>query len=191
MGWREWFGLGALAVAVAIAMMFLNPSSSESGSASDAAAPFVTQTLPATAALPTSPVATPTPVPGKVTAPARGWILQYVELDARGSEFPSGSGTVRTLDLEYKTVPFPDFKDNLWLVRADASVHAISSGHQQFVLEIQGDVTVSIGGRVVAQAIQEATPRLFAVRFDSPAGEIPVSITARDRSGPFVLRWVG
>ncbi|MGH2634252.1 MAG: hypothetical protein ACRDG3_12640, partial [Tepidiformaceae bacterium] len=164
-----------------------------SGSASDAAVPLATQTLAATAPLPSAAAVNPTatPIPGKVSAPAQGWFLQYVELDAQGSEFPSGSGTVTTLDLEYKTVPFPDFKDDMWLVRANGSVHAVQSGHQQFVLEIQGDVTVSIGGRVVAQAIQQATPRLFAVRFDSPAGDISVSITARDRSGPFVLRWVG
>jgi hypothetical protein len=191
LGWREWVGLAALAIAVGVATMFLNPSASESRSASDAATPIATQTAPVVGALPSLPAATPTPIPGKVTAPDNGWFLQYVELDAQGTGFPNGSGAVQSLDLEYKDAPFPDFKDDQWLVRADASLRAVTSGPQQFILEIQGDVTVSIGGRVVAQAVQEATPRLFAVRFDSRAGPVAVSIRARDRSGPFILRWVG
>jgi len=171
--------------------MFLNPSASESRSAGDAATPIATQTATLPGRLSSAATPAPTPIPGKLTAPDNGWFLQYVELDAQGNEFSNGSGVVQSLDLEYKNAPFPDFKDDRWLVNADASLRAITSGPQQFVLEIQGDVTVSIGGRVVAQAVQEATPRLFAVRFDSPAGPVAVSIRARDRSGPFVLRWVG
>jgi len=185
---REFVGLGALAIALVFGFIFINPSSGESSSATTAGVHLGLPVVPT----PTAPAQpTPTPAPGRVTQTGAGWFLQYVELDAQGSEFPNGGGVAQTLDLSFPGAPFPDFKDNHWLVRAEGTLRVSTPGLQQFMLQVQGDVTVSVGGKVVAHALPGAGPQLLAVRFEHAPGTVQVKIEARDISGPFKLHWAG
>ena len=179
-GLREVVSLLALALAAGIGLMFLDPSASESKGSPEAVhlGEPPTPTLP-----PASPTPTQQPV-HRVEQPG-SWLVEYIE---QGFDAPAAQGVDQALAYEYKGAPFPDFKDNRWSMRATATLEVTEGGLSGFKLRHEGQLTVKVDGKVVAQDPGGAE-RIVDVRFEHAPGKVEVVIEQRDSGGPFELRW--
>ncbi|MBI2767331.1 MAG: hypothetical protein HYX53_15655 [Chloroflexi bacterium] len=181
---RDIGGLVILAAALAVAAAFFSPGSGETARVKDVyfGSPVATAT-PA----PAAPTPTPTRVPPvAVTEPTGGWNVRFF----RGPSSAAAEDSNRfftTLDISYPAAPYPDMKDDNWSLTAEANV-ALPAGLHELRLRHKAEVQVFIDGVLIGSDGDSATPQMFAVTFDHPAGPATIRIEARDRSGAFLLQ---
>ena len=179
-GLREVVALVALGVAAVIGLMFLDPSASESKGNGDA---VHLGDAPTPTLAPAAP--TPTPVPVHRVEQPGSWLIEYIE---QGFDAPAAQGIEQTLAFTVPKAPFPDFKDDRWSMRATGTIAVAESGLAGFKLRHEGQLTVKVDGKVVAQDPGGAE-RVLDVRFEHAAGKAEMVIEQRDSGGPFELRW--
>lgn len=92
------------------------------------------------------------------------------------------------LDLAYAGSPGTALRDNNWSVSASTRA-VVPAGRYRFTLQLDGEFEISVGGLQPETGVDAAEPRELTVTFDHPGGALDISILARDRSGPFALRW--
>jgi hypothetical protein len=185
-GVREVVGLAVLGVALVIGYLFLDPSAGESSSAAPGQ---IYRGEPVLPTVKVDPTATPTPeLPSKQAKnPAAGWFIQFFELHGT-DELENGQGFAPTLDLAFKNAPFPDFKDDQWLVRASADFPV--DGRTALTIEHDGELRVFVDEKEVLHDGDAASPNTVTVKFDHEPGTAHVRIEGRDVSGPFELKFV-
>lgn len=186
LGVREVVGLAVLGVGLVIGYLFLDPSAGESSSAAPGQ---IYRGEPVLPTVKVEPTATPTPEPAFSTAknPATGWFIQFYELHGT-DELANGQGFTPTLELAFPKAPFPDFKDDSWMVRASADFPV--EGRTQLSIEHDGDLRVFVDDKEVLHDEDASSANTVTVKFDHTPGTAHVRIEGRDTGGPFELKLI-
>jgi hypothetical protein len=167
-GRREIVGLIVLLLAVASALAALRNGDGEEQ----------TKSLPVQAG---QRLGAPAPAPAE-------WLIEFSSQKTPGDSVSNGPSALKVLDLNFETVPFPDFEDGKWSVVAEGHI-PLAPGPYSFVLEYRGDIRVLINGTEAAKGSSGARVVPVTIAFQSDADGVGVRIEAKDTQGPFTLRW--
>ncbi|MCK9521007.1 MAG: hypothetical protein M0R74_18580, partial [Dehalococcoidia bacterium] len=117
------------------------------------------------------------------------WFVRYRTGNDPNSGVDDGMGHVDALDIEFERAPYPGLRDDDWLIIASAAWD-LPAGRYAFTLERDCELTISAGGAEIRTEADADGPDHLRVVVDHGGGQLNLTITAIDRQGPFLLRWV-
>ncbi len=134
--------------------------------------------------------ATPTPIArphGQELKDPGPWAVTYSPADSQpGQPFTEPAPK---LDLPFDRGPHDALPDDHWQLMATAALATLAPGSYHFSIQHDGDVRIYINGQQMANESDRNGTVDLDIDFDHKGGSFEVRIEARDRAGPFVLRW--